>query len=74
MNLILNDIELFLISFRSDLAEILGDFSFTESNNSFVLEICTKGHFDESFIRGYIQDKIIVIKLSLEKFISTLIV
>lgn len=74
VDLVLDDVELFFVSFWSDFTEALGYFGFAQSNYSFVLEVAAKWHFDESLVRSNSQNSIIVIKLPLEKLISVLVV
>ena len=74
MKLILNDVELFLISFRCNLAKILGYLCFAKGNHSFVLKIAAKWYFYESFIRSNTKNRVVIIELSFECLISTLVI
>ena len=69
MNLVLNDVKLFLVAFWSDLRKVLRYFGFTESNNSFVLEIAAERHLDESLVGSNTKNSVVVIELSFELLI-----
>ena len=74
MDLILYDIELLLISFGSDFTEVLRNLCLAKCHYTFVLEVSTKGHFDESLIRCDVEYEIVVIELSFEQFVCVLII
>ena len=74
MNLVLNDIELFFISFWCYFTKTLGYFCFAKGNYTFILKVATQRHFDESLVSSNSKDSIIVVKLPFEKFISILII
>lgn len=74
MNLVLYDIKLLLEPFRSHVREIFRYLCFAKGYYTFVLEVSAKGNFDETLVGSDIQYEIVVIELSLQKLVSTLIV
>lgn len=74
MDLILYDIELFFVSFWSDFTEVLRDFSLAECDNTLVLEVGTKGDFDEALIGCDVEYEIVVVELSFEELVCALVI
>lgn len=74
MKLILNDVKLFFVSFRCNLAKILRNLCFAQRNHSFVLKIAAKWDFYKSFIRSNAKNRVVVIELSFECLVSTLVI
>jgi len=74
VKLILNDVKLFLVSFRCNLAKILRHFCFTKGNHSFVFEITAKWYLYESLIGSNTKNRVVIIELPFECLIRTLVI
>ena len=73
MRLLLQDLKLFLISFRSHLFEIIRDLSLTHNQNTLILKVGAKRNLNEALVASNSQQQVIAIELPLEQLIGRLV-